>query len=148
MVSGEAFVTYQLIFELTQAATVTVGRLGTFTFAAGTYCYTGSARRNFEARVRRHLAHDKKLRWHIDYLLAATGVRVLEIRRSCEPECALNQSVRGTIPVAGFGASDCRAGCSSHLKLIACSDVADLVGPGQCFHLAGEENHRIHTQSL
>jgi Uri superfamily endonuclease len=112
-------VTYQVIFRLAAAATVTVGRFGTFVFPAGTYCYTGSARRNFEARLQRHLARTKRLRWHIDYLLAAPGVTIVEVRRSSVPECELNQATVGDTPVAGFGASDCRAGCRSHLKLIA-----------------------------
>lgn len=93
-----------------------VGRLGTFDFPAGRYVYTGSALRNFEARVNRHLSDTKRMHWHIDYLLAAPGVRVLEVRRFAETECSINQNTEGEAPVAGFGASDCRAGCGSHLK--------------------------------
>ncbi|MDR2788431.1 MAG: GIY-YIG nuclease family protein [Candidatus Accumulibacter sp.] len=95
---------------------VVVGRLGEFEFPAGLYCYTGSALRNFEARVRRHLSPEKKTRWHIDYLLAAPGVRIREVRRFCEDECLINQHTAGELPVPGFGAGDCRAGCGSHLK--------------------------------
>ena len=97
---------------------LTIGRLGAFRFPAGRYVYTGSARRNLEARIARHRRRDKKLRWHIDYLLAAPGVRVLSVRRSRRDECALNRSTSGSIPVPGFGASDCRAGCGSHLKYL------------------------------
>ena len=80
--------------------------------------YTGSAKRNIEARIARHLRAEKALRWHIDYLLKAPGVRILEVKRSRRAECALNRAVRGRIPVAGFGASDCRAGCGAHLKYL------------------------------
>ena len=108
--------TYQLIIEVRAAVQVSVGGLGTYDFPAGRYVYTGSALRNFEARITRHLSSIKKMHWHIDYLLAAPGVRVLEVRRSVKEECAVNRLTCGTVPVPGFGASDCRAGCGSHLK--------------------------------
>lgn len=111
--------TYQLVIRVPRAVNVEVGRLGTFRFPKGTYLYTGSARRHFEARVARHLRQDKTLRWHIDYLLAAHGVRIIEVRRSTEDECRLNQASEGEIVVHGFGASDCRHGCDSHLKRVA-----------------------------
>ena len=108
--------TYQLLIRISQPVCVTVGRFGEFSFSAGRYVYTGSATRNFEARVRRHLAREKTLRWHIDYLLAAPGVEIVEVIRSVVPECELNQRQPGGVIVPGFGASDCRAGCGSHLK--------------------------------
>ena len=97
---------------------VAVGRLGEFEFPAGLYCYTGSALRNFEARIRRHLSPTKKMHWHIDYLLAAPGVRIREVKRFGEGECPVNRRTAGGIPVPGFGASDCSAGCGSHLKRV------------------------------
>jgi Uri superfamily endonuclease len=111
-----AFRTYQLVIEVSRAVTIQVGRLGLCTFAAGRYVYTGSAKRNFEARIARHLRSEKKLRWHIDYLLSAPGVSVLDVRRSNLEECTLNQAVNGEIVVPGLGASDCSHGCGSHLK--------------------------------
>lgn len=113
-----AFCTYQLIFELPAPQHVVVGRFGAFTFPAGRYCYTGSARRAFAARIRRHLSSEKRLRWHIDYLLAAPGVRIVEVRRLTLGECVVNRQTVGAIVVAGFGASDCHAACGSHLKRI------------------------------
>lgn len=107
---------YQLIIEVSGNVTVQVGKLGKQCFPAGRYVYTGSAKRHFEARVSRHLRSEKTLRWHIDYLLAAEGVRVVDVLRSTEPECELNQATGGEIVMPGFGASDCRAGCGSHLK--------------------------------
>lgn len=107
---------YQLAIRVDRPATVTVGRLGTATFAPGRYVYTGSARRNMEARIARHLKKDKPLRWHVDYLLAHPHVRVEQVERLDADECALNRAAAGTIPVKGFGASDCRAGCGAHLK--------------------------------
>ncbi len=55
-------VSYQLQIELTQAVSCTVGCLGLCHFPAGRDVYTGSARRNLEARIARHLAREKKLR--------------------------------------------------------------------------------------
>lgn len=110
--------TYQLAIQVARDLRLRVGRHGTFDFPAGRYVYTGSARRNFEARIARHLRHAKTLRWHIDYLLTAEGVSVTGTRRSTDDECALNQATPGRIVVPGFGASDCRSGCGSHLKYL------------------------------
>lgn len=52
--------TYPLFIEVTAPVRVRVGRLGTFDFPAGLEAYTGSALRNLEARVSRHLARAKK----------------------------------------------------------------------------------------
>ena len=111
--------TYQLLIEVAVPVRVVVGCLGVFDFPAGLYCYTGSARRNFEARIERHLSAKKRLRWHIDYLLTAPGVRILDVKRRDADECLVNQATEGSVPVPGFGASDCRSGCGSHLKRIA-----------------------------
>ena len=108
--------TYQLLIAVAKPLRIRVGALGVHDFPAGLYVYTGSAKRNFEARIARHLSRAKILRWHIDYLLAAPRVRVLEVRRLDEAECTVNGSTAGAIPVPRFGASDCRAGCGSHLK--------------------------------
>jgi Uri superfamily endonuclease len=108
--------TYQLLIEVAAPVCVCVGRFGTFDFPAGRYSYTGSAKRNFEARVRRHHSTTKTLRWHIDYLLAAPGVQIVEVLCRTLPECQVNQATVGEVLVSGFGASDCHSGCGSHLK--------------------------------
>ncbi len=66
--------TYQLSIEVAAPISVCIGRLGTFIFQAGIYVYTGSARKNMDARLKRHFSKEKKMHWHIDYLLAAPGV--------------------------------------------------------------------------
>jgi Uri superfamily endonuclease len=118
VVSTDASISYQLMIELSRAATVTVGKLGRFHFPAGHYVYTGSARRGLEARIRRHLGQWKKCYWHIDYLLARPQARVTGIKRSQVAECAKNRQIRGEILVPGFGATDCTKGCGSHLKYL------------------------------
>lgn len=109
-------ISYQLEIAVARPLRLQVGRLGSVDLPAGRYVYTGSARRAFEARIARHLRADKTLRWHIDYLLAGPGVHVVHVRRSRRPECELQRTTRGRIAVPGFGASDCRSGCGSHLK--------------------------------
>lgn len=118
--------TYQLLIRVEAPVRVAVGRLGTFDFPAGDYVYTGSATRNLEARIARHLARKKKLHWHIDYLLAAPGVTVYQVRRLATPECEVNRRQIGEIVTPGFGSSDCRAGCGSHLKRLG--DVCRELG--------------------
>ena len=108
--------TYQLYIELKRSITIEVGSLGKLRFPSGRYIYTGSGRRNLEARIRRHLNRRKQPHWHIDYLLAQPEAHVIRIIRSSIGECTLNQSTAGDVLFPRFGASDCRRGCSSHLK--------------------------------
>lgn len=114
--SDTAYVTYQLVLRLSRSVTLTVGKLGTFKFPAGVYVYTGSAKRGMDNRLKRHRSTHKKLRWHIDYLLAVDACDIVEIRKFHQTECAISQATPGRIVAPGFGASDCGSGCGSHLK--------------------------------
>jgi len=118
MTAMTAMISYQLRIEVTRPVRVRVGSLGQFLFPAGRYIYTGSARRNLEARIARHLRKEKALRWHIDWLRSASGVKVTQVQRSSKDECTLNQQIPGKNVVPGFGASDCRNGCGSHLRYL------------------------------
>jgi Uri superfamily endonuclease len=109
---------YQLHILVKKAVTVVVGRLGSFEFPAGEYVYTGSGGRNIQARVSRHLSRAKKLKWHIDHLLTNPEAEIVDVKMSEETECVLNQKTAGHVLVPGFGASDCRNRCRSHLKYI------------------------------
>ncbi len=108
--------TYQLLIRIDRDIRIRIGALGKQDFPAGNYVYTGSARRNLVSRIRRHLSRDKRLRWHIDYLLADPHVHVTGVVTSTRKECDWNHSVKGSVPVPGFGASDCRSGCGAHLR--------------------------------
>ena len=112
------YITYQLFIELKNETTLMVGKLGEFYFPAGLYIYTGSAKKNFEARIQRHLSQDKKLRWHIDYLLNSPQAFVVSVERFVESECKINQLTDGQILIEKVGATDCHAACISHLKYI------------------------------
>ena len=108
---------YQLVVRLEKKRLITVGRHGRFTFPAGYYVYTGSGRRGLESRIARHLRRQKRMRWHIDYLLRYG--HVLEVRRygDDKTECELSRRAgrmsNGRVIVRGFGSSDCS--CPTHL---------------------------------
>ncbi len=112
--------TYALVLHLECTEEITIGRLGTFTFPAGYYLYAGSALGpgGLEARLARHHRRDKKLRWHVDYLLErAQLVEVWSATSTDKLECLWAQAAQqlpgSETPVSGFGSSDCR--CPSHL---------------------------------
>jgi len=122
---------YLLILDLHPGRTIQVGKLGKIDFPAGIYVYAGSALNGLEARVGRHFSRAKRMRWHIDYLLAEGEARMACIIPSEERlECFLNRLV-STLPgsdvvATGFGSSDCV--CSSHLHRITLSDLEILMG--------------------
>ena len=111
---------YALVCVLPRAVTISVGRLGEVAFPAGWYVYVGSARGpgGLAARVGRHLRRTKRVRWHVDSLLAWAEVREVWGKAGDAPgECAwaaaLAQAPGARRWPPGFGASDCR--CPGHL---------------------------------
>ena len=109
---------YLLLVSVRRRRKVACGRLGRVNFAAGLYAYAGSARRGLASRLARHHRREKRLHWHIDYLLAAVGsgqVSSLAFPAPGLAECRLAQQVRASATgfVPRFGSSDCR--CPSHL---------------------------------
>lgn len=109
---------YQLHIHLNKNIEIEIGKLGKFTFPMGNYIYTGSAKKNIDARIERHKSKDKKMHWHIDFLLNNENSRITEVQKFAEEECILNQKASGEIIVTGFGSSDCKNGCKSHLKYL------------------------------
>ncbi len=127
--------TYALLLEIEQEAVVTVGRLGTFRFPAGYYVYVGSALGSggLRARLARHGRQDKKLRWHIDYVLMHARIVDIKVNTSGpERECAWAGTllhIPGARVVAPrLGSSDCA--CPSHLIYLGSSDPACWSGSG------------------
>lgn len=109
---------YCLVVQLHRRHSLEIGRLGTFLFPAGFYVYVGSAQGNLEHRIRRHLRQEKKMRWHIDYLLRYGHVAsVHTYAGEKKKECTLSREIEkmryASVPVKGFGSSDCS--CYSHL---------------------------------
>ncbi len=114
----ETDISYQLHLRIHAPIRLRIGALGEHRLPAGEYVYTGSARRHLEARIARHLRKDKPLRWHIDYLTTHPDVEIVAVRRSALLECIWHQGLHGQVVVPGFGASDCKAGCGTHLVLV------------------------------
>ena len=107
---------YQLFINVTKEINLQVGKLGKFIFPVGSYVYTGSAKKNIDKRIERHLSKKKNLYWHIDYLLNDDAVQIIDTKKSKMTECVLNKKTKGTIIVDSFGSSDCNLSCRSHLK--------------------------------
>jgi len=135
--------TYTLAILVSAETRIDIGALGTRDFSGGYYAYTGTAfgrnAQSLAGRILRHLRrHDKKRRWHIDYLLAADNVKVISVVAAYtneKMECEINQRLRdrlqASIPVRGFGSSDCRKKCGSHLLYLGLDEnvaerIADL----------------------
>ena len=107
--------TYVLLIHVPYPIQLSVGELGNLALKAGYYAYVGSALGGLEKRVERHLASDKKIHWHIDYLLArGRVVDVVQGETTERKECAVaGELVKYLTSVTGFGSSDCK--CGSHL---------------------------------
>ncbi|MEA3401619.1 MAG: GIY-YIG nuclease family protein [Armatimonadota bacterium] len=106
---------YVLILRLDAPAAIRVGALGEVAFEPGAYAYVGSAMGGLEARIDRHLRGDKRMHWHIDYLLAqAQVVDVVRVESDERLECRIASALAAELgSVPGFGCSDCA--CGSHL---------------------------------
>lgn len=117
---------YTLITFLSREVCLNVGKLGVQRFPKGYYTYTGSAlgkgASNLRRRVSRHLRKEKRNFWHIDFLLANENVTITAVvaaQTSKKLECNINRYIKrkggAKIPVKGFGASDCKENCKTHL---------------------------------
>jgi len=114
--------TYALFFWLDQPLGLEVGRLGRVILPAGWLVYVGSALGpgGLRARLRRHLAPTKRVHWHIDALTLAHPpddwlAQADGERHECDWVQMLAAHPRASVPVPGFGSSDCRRGCPAHL---------------------------------
>jgi Uri superfamily endonuclease len=106
---------YCLIISLDKNAKIKIGRkLGKIRFEKGSYIYVGSAMNSLEPRLKRHLSSEKKLHWHIDYLLKESVITDIIFNESKRVECELSQFIsKKATGIKGFGCSDCD--CESHL---------------------------------
>lgn len=108
---------YILLIKLKKSQTISAGRLSPRRFRKGRYLYIGKARLGLKARLNRHLRKDKKLFWHIDYLLQKSEIEEIWVNNNFYDECktasALNRILEPVESIKKFGSSDCN--CSSHL---------------------------------
>lgn len=99
-------ITYCLELVLKKSVTARIGKRGTFMFRAGYYIYVGSARKNIQQRIARHLRTKKKQFWHIDYLLPFVHIKAVWVSNLAEQRIVALLARNLESPVAGFGASD------------------------------------------
>jgi len=106
---------YILVIKLNREKNIIVGKMGEIFFDKGHYVYVGSALNGIMQRVSRHLNPQKKLHWHIDYLLEFAKIESIYYKQSnTQQECEIASELKEKLqPVPGFGCSDCN--CKSHL---------------------------------
>lgn len=112
--------TYALLLRADDTHSIDVGALGGMSVSPGTYVYLGSAFGfgGLRARVERHATGDGAMHWHVDYLRAVARLEAVwythdETKRECTWAAIVREMPGATLPVVGFGASDCD--CPAHL---------------------------------
>ncbi len=116
---------YALVIHLPSHITIDVGAIGRISFDPGMWIYVGSARgsgsTNLENRLKRHFRSEKKIHWHIDRILQSEAklVEAIWSMTDAPQECRVNKALlRSGLFHAGpkgFGSSDCKSGCNSHI---------------------------------
>jgi Uri superfamily endonuclease len=130
---------YALLLLVREPATVRV-RGRAWKLEPGCYVYIGSARGpgGLRARVARHAASEKRVKWHVDQLTSgAAELACVVYAEAAARECVLVPHLERLgfkHPVPGFGSSDCR-NCRSHL--LRCPR-----GFGECAELVEETFRR------
>jgi len=104
--------------------------LGKVFFKEGDYIYIGSAKGCLETRLQRHLRKEKKIFWHIDYLLENKKAKILQIwtvdkKMECQTAEVFCQAPTTEIIKKGFGSSDCK--CLTHLFYIKNKKKAEKI---------------------
>ncbi len=112
--------TYALVLSARAKGLVRVGRLGRLRLRPGFYVYVGSALGSggVRARLAHHLKASSRPHWHIDYLrrhgaLADVWYCLDPVSREHQWAQCLGKQPGASVPLEGFGSSDCR--CESHL---------------------------------
>jgi Uri superfamily endonuclease len=129
---------YTLIVLLESPSRIMIPSRGWFWLRKGYYVYTGSAvgkgAVSLRQRVARHFEKKKTKRWHIDYLLACRKARITAVvacSSIINKECKITKAIQGirgaTVPIDGFGASDCRQNCKSHLAYFGKDNVYNTI---------------------
>jgi len=119
-----------LVINVEKGQKIKVAKLPETYYQPGFYLYVGRAKRGLRKRVDRHLRRDKKLFWHIDYLLQKSKVDEVWTRHDFLDECRtakkIAQIAKSSLILDNhFGASDCR--CPGHLVYVADFDELSQV---------------------
>lgn len=110
---------YQLKIRINEDISLAIGALGVCSFPKGNYVYTGSAMRSLSKRIARHKRKNKRLHWHIDYLLAHPSVQINDVVSyisARKEECFYNRKLLDNgakALIAKFGSTDCKT-CPAH----------------------------------
>ncbi len=109
---------YAILVGLSAPSLLRIPRFAGLTLPSGRYAYCGSAYGpgGLRARIARHLRRRKVTRWHVDGLTQLGEIQGVSVRvggNECDLVVAF-ASCGATVPLAGFGSSDCRR-CHAHL---------------------------------
>lgn len=126
---------YSLLIHVKESIRIDVGKIGKQYLKKGLYVYVGSATgrgsSSIEGRIERHNRKNKKIFWHIDYLLNRNEVRIMFAifsEADASLECMIvklaEKYLEIEFPAKGFGSSDCR--CSAHLLRIKDKNSFDI----------------------
>ena len=117
---------YILLLKLKEDKTIRIGKIGKLFFKKGFYVYVGSSMNNLEKRITRHLSKDKKIHWHIDYLLEKTEILEVSIKENTiKEECKIANMFKEKLEkIPGFGCSDCN--CQSHLFYGSLNEIKNI----------------------
>ena len=113
---------YALLLRLAEPAAAPTRAFSSAVLAPGTYLYAGSAwgPGGIRARVLRHARRGKARHWHIDSLTEVADLAVV-LAFPGGHECGLIERGRAlpgaSVPIPGFGSSDCRS-CAAHLLAV------------------------------
>lgn len=113
---------YILVIECSRPSILPIKKFNTILLPAGYYYYIGSAQKNLQSRIQRHLSSVKKIHWHIDYITTNDNFKIKEVlifKNKTKPyECILSQGFikyfKSEIIACAFGNSDCSK-CLTHL---------------------------------
>ena len=82
---------YTILLRVPEDRSIKIGKIGIKQFSKGYYAYIGSALNGIENRLKRHMKSDKKLHWHIDYLLQHSDIDLIYYKASKTKPCGLSQ---------------------------------------------------------
>ena len=132
--------TYALTYECKTNRSIRIGKLGILDLRRGYYVYVGSAfgPGGVKARIHHHLGRSPAPHWHLDYLKPHCEPLELWVTYSNNKReqtwvSTLAKSKDGSIPLAGFGASDTSA--VSHLFFFKTRPRVSMLKPGTVYVL-------------
>ena len=114
---------YLLIIYLEKDSTI-LTRRKQFDLKKGFYVYVGSAKNGLFSRLNRHFSKNKKLFWHVDFLLAEAKIKKAICFVKKEENELAKFFLKRAKPIFGFGCSDSIAD-KSHLFFLGEGTLSD-----------------------